>query len=894
MSDPETAQTASATGAVPRRPDTANLRRDETAARAAAVDLHAIDVVLDLSGAPDADRATFRSTTTIRFTSTGDSTWLDLVAPRVVEASVNGTPVDPAARHDGARLHLDGLVTGPDRVNEVVVVADCAYSHSGEGLHRFVDPVDDATYCYTQYEPADARRVFACFEQPDCRAPFTFDVLAPTGWQVRSNTAGTPTDVGDATTRWDFAPTKPIASYITTVLAGPYHVVTDTWTRAADERHDALEVPLAVLCRASLAEHLDADEVLEVTRAGLDVFHELFDVAYPFGRYDQAFVPEYNLGAMENPGLVTFNENYVFQSAVTEAERERRAGTILHEMAHMWFGDLVTMRWWDDLWLKESFADYMSVLASVRATRFTDAWTTFATSDKARAYRADQLPTTHPIVADIVDLEAAKLNFDGITYSKGASVLKQLVAWVGRDAFLAGANDYFARHAWGNTTLGDFLAALAGASGRDLADWSRTWLETAGVSELWVDLDDDGTLVTDARLFQQGTDPATGEDVLRPHRVAVGGYDVVDGRLVRTTRTEVDLAAGSVALDDLRGRPRPALVLPNDDDLSYAKVLLDEPSLATVRTHLSTLAEPLPRALVWSALWNAVRDARLPATDFLDVVADHGPAEDHPGSLATLHRQACRALTHHLPPDRRAAARSQLHAAAVATTAAAADGGDVQLAWLRLAIVLGTDHPAWLLGLLEGRGVPGGVVIDPELRWSALVELAASGAVERDRLDDELAADDRALTRRRHATALAARPTVEAKEAAWADAVTDVDLPNAMLAAVLSGWGRPDHQALTQRFEAPYLDGLEEIWTTRSIEMARRLVVGLFPPVRDVRPGRSPADHPTVRAVDAWLDDHADGAAALRRLVLEQRDQLVRSLAAQAVVGDDDRAADHA
>ena len=886
------------------QPPTANLTRAETRARGAAVDLLGVDVTLDLSTAPDPDATTFTSTTTTRFRSTRKDTWLDLVAPEVHAVVVNGRHVDPSDVFDGARIRLADLATDPDDVNEVEVVAACAFSTSGEGMHRFVDPVDDATYLYTQYEPADARRVFATFEQPDLKAPVTFHVVAPSDWVVRANTVGTPTAVTPATVRWDFASTPPISTYITCVVAGPWHVVTDHWSGTATDG-TAVEVPLALLCRASIADALDPDEVFEVTRQGLTFFHTVFDIPYPFGTYDQAFVPEYNLGAMENPGLVTLTEAYVFQSVVTDAERATRATTILHEMAHMWFGDLVTMQWWDDLWLKESFADYMGALATAEATRFTDAWTAFANRRKAGAYRADQLPTTHPVVADIQDLEAAKLNFDGITYAKGASALKQLVAWVGRDAFFAGVNRYFADHAWSTTTLDDFLAALEAASGRDLRAWSRAWLETAGVARLHVELEvgppdpvhvvpadpaaahpdpvpNAGQLVTEARIVQQGTDPTTGQPVVRPHRVAVGTWDMVDGRLVRSGRTTLDLVASSAALSDLAGRPRPALVLPNDDDLTYAKTVLDTTSLEAVRQALSTIPDPLPRALVWSALWNATRDAVLPAADFLAVLVRHGPAEEHPGVLATLHGQARRALASYLPASDRTTYIERLWRASVAATRTAVPGSDRQLAWLRLAISLGGDHGAWLRGLLDGVDVPPGVVVDTRLRWATMIELAARDEVDPDAVDRELGREDSARTRRWRATARAARPSDEAKDWAWHEVADGDHHPNAMVDAIFAGWGRAGQRDLTARFETPYLAHLETWWAERSIEMARRLVRGLFPPARDAIPGGTAATHPTVMAVDGWLAAHPAAPAALRRLVVEERDQLVRSLTAQA------------
>ncbi len=530
-----------------------NLSREEARARAAILSVERYDVALDVRGAvgPRDEAAgtagtagsgprTFRSTTVIEFrcTQPGASTFADLIAPAVASVRLNGRELDPAEVFDGARIALDDLAER----NTLVVDALCAYSRTGEGLHRFEDPEDGEVYLYTQYEPADARRVFANFEQPDLKAPFTFQVTAPEGWTVVGNGAreGDPEPVADGGTVSRFAPTQPISTYITAVVAGPYHVEHDHYARRLDDKA-VLDIPLSVLCRRSLAKHFDADAVFGVTKQGLDFFHDNFGYPYPFGKYDQAFVPEYNLGAMENPGCVTFREEFIFRGKVTRAAYEGRANVILHEMAHMWFGDLVTMRWWDDLWLKESFADFMGAFALVEATRYEEGWITFANRRKAWAYRADQLPSTHPVVADIRDLEDAKLNFDGITYSKGASVLKQLVAYVGRDAFLEAARRYFARHAYGNTTLADLLSVLAETSGRDMAAWSRAWLETSGVNTLTPEVvcDAEGR-ITRLTVAQGG---AGEQPVVRPHRIAVGLYRrAADGALERYARAEADVA----------------------------------------------------------------------------------------------------------------------------------------------------------------------------------------------------------------------------------------------------------------------------------------------------------------------------------------------------------------
>ncbi len=611
-----------------------NLRRDEAAVRSSLISIRDYDVSVDLTQAEDPAVPVFGTRSVIRFTAArpGAETFLDFIGADVLTVNLNGTELDPAAVVDDARIMLPNLLGD----NEVTVTGTALYSRSGEGMHRFVDPADGQTYLYTQYEPADARRVFANFEQPDLKAPFTFHITAPSGWEVASNgvqRSCTPVELTAAehataaasagsdapsahpeASRWDFAPTLPISTYITTILAGPYFKAQDSWRH---DRYD-LEVPLAAYCRASIAGSFDFAEIFDITKAGLTYFNELFDYAYPFGKYDQAFVPEYNLGAMENPGLVTFTDSYVFTSRATDTQHQLRANTIMHEMAHMWFGDLVTMFWWDDLWLKESFADFMGTLAVSEVTGWRDqSWVLFANRRKAWAYVQDQLPSTHPIVADIRDLEAAKQNFDGITYAKGASVLKQLVAYVGFAAFTTGSRQYFRDHEFGNTQLTDLLGALSAASGRDLRDWSAQWLETSGISTLSARVQSDDGVLSAVTIVQEAADPVTGEERPRPHLLKLGLYDFdQEGRLVRTLSVPLDVAGQETVVTSLIGQPQPALLLLNDEDLSYAKVRLDPVSQATVLGHLNKVTDPMTRTLCWSALWNAARDAVLPAVDY--------------------------------------------------------------------------------------------------------------------------------------------------------------------------------------------------------------------------------------------------------------------------------------
>ncbi|PBC82421.1 MULTISPECIES: aminopeptidase N [unclassified Streptomyces] len=849
-----------------------NLSRDEAQERGRLLSVDAYDVALDVRSAvasgPEAE--TFRSLTTLRFrcAEPGASAFADLLAPSVTSITLNGRELDPAEVFDGTRITLDALAAE----NTLVVDARCAYSRSGEGMHRFVDPEDGEVYLYTQYEPADARRVFANFEQPDLKAPFTFEVTAPEGWQVLSNGARDGEAEGG---RHRFATTEPISTYITAVVAGPYHYVCDVYRRTFEDGTE-LEVPLGALCRKGLAKHFDADDIFTVTKQGLDFFHDHFDFPYPFGKYDQAFVPEYNLGAMENPGCVTFREEFIFRGKVTEASYERRANVILHEMAHMWFGDLVTMQWWDDLWLKESYADFMGAFAQVGATRFADGWITFANRRKSWAYHADQLPSTHPVTADIRDLEDAKLNFDGITYAKGAAVLKQLVAYVGQDAFLEGARRYFKRHAYGNTRLGDLLAVLEETSGRDLASWSRSWLETAGVNSLTPQVTYDAQdRITELSILQEA---APSHPQLRVHRVAVGLYrrQDADAALVRYARAEVDVDGPRTAVPALAGVERPELVLVNDEDLTYAKVRFDEGSLATLRARLGDLADPMARAVCWAALWGLTRDGLMPARDYLDLVRRFAGRETGIGVLQSLHGQAQTALELYSAPDRREQAARELAEAALHELRLAEPGSGHQLAWARhfIALAAAPADLQLLQGLLDGTAKVDGLDVDQELRWTILEPLAAHGVADESVINAELARDNTASGKRHQVRCLAARPSAEVKAGAWEQAVESDVLSNALVEATNAGFAQFGQRELLVPYRPRYFAAIERVWRERSIEIGMEVVRALFPAWL--------VEQDTLDAADGWLEGHPQAAPALRRLVLEKRDDLARALRAQA------------
>ena len=843
-----------------------NVTRAEAAERSQLISVDGYDVDLDLV----VDEHHFMSTTTVAFRArdVGASTWIDLIAPEVLSVNLNGRELVPSEVVDGSRIRLHGL----EPENVLIVKAHCAFMRTGEGLHRFVDPVDDEVYLYTQFESADARRMYACFEQPDLKAPFTLHVRAPEHWVVVSN-APDPArvDLGDDTVRWDFPATPPISTYITALVAGPYYSVHDVY----DGPHGSY--PLRIFCRNSLAEYLDPEDIFLITKQGFAFFEEEFGVPYPFVKYDQLFVPEFNAGAMENAACVTFLEDMVFRSRVTDAAYEQRANTILHEMAHMWFGDLVTMKWWDDLWLNESFAEWAAHHANVSATRYTDAWTTFSNLRKAWAYRQDQLPSTHPIAADMVDLDAVRVNFDGITYAKGASALRQLVAWVGEDNFRKGINAYFTKHAWGNTELPDLLSELEASSGRDLSGWTGEWLQTSGVNLMRpeFDLAEDGTYRSIAIVQEPPSMPEGVSPTLRSHRMALGLYDLTDSGLVRRDRIELDVVGPRTEVPQLAGARQPDLLLLNDDDLTFTKVRLDDRSWQTAVSHVGDLVDSMPRALVWGAAWDMVRDAEVPTGEYLDLVIAGLPRESDIGVVQQTLRQAKTAIDLFATPRHRPSYVAKLAAALDGLMRAAQPGSDHQLAFVRAFTSLATSDADLdtVAGILSGTVVLEGLAVDADLRWSLIQRLAATGRIELDVIESELARDDTATGRRQAAVARAARPSLEAKDLAWAEMMERTDLPNAILEATIAGFVQPDQVDLLSHFRQRFFDEIVRAWDSQTMEMGQSLAMGLYPSLV--------VEDRTITDTDVFLA-RDDINPALRRLVVEGRDGVRRSLRARA------------
>ncbi|QJC21775.1 aminopeptidase N [Arcanobacterium buesumense] len=841
--------------------NTENLTRSEARARSEALEVtkHIID--LNITEAP-ADTDTFTVTSRIDVTVRKPiETFIDFIGNQA-HLSIDGVAVD--ARFDGARLYLPELLPGSYRLS---IDGVGRYSTTGEGLHRFRDPQDNQTYLYTQFEPADARRVFPNFEQPDLKTHFHISIAAPASWTILSNGAEnhrvniSPNSLGTECVEVSFVPTQRQSTYLTAFIAGPYVGFNDTAQTAQGP------IALGFYCRATLAEHFDLDDISTVTKQGLNTFPSAFGCDYPWGKYDSVFVPEYNLGAMENPGCVTFSEDhYIFRGLATRAQRASRANTILHEMSHMWFGDYTTPVWWDDLWLKESFAEFMGAWASATATQYTEAWVDFAGARLDWALRTDQLPTTHPIVADIPDLEAADQAFDGITYAKGAAVLRQLVAFVGEDKFFAGVRQYFAQHAFANATLDDLLTALEMSSGRDLHDWANEWLHTTGVSTVMVERTAEG-----ARLSQIGTDSISGQPIRRPHRIRVSGFVANDGVLKRVASYDVDLRDNVTVPWEKIGGEDVDLILPNDDALSYLKIAFDGRSLDSALHN--RIREDLSRSVISGQLWQMAYDGLIQPGSYASFVARE-PLLPSASLLSQRTDSAIQAIRFFLAGRKRSESFNAFFDIALKARDLAEPHSDPYTIWTRAL--------ATVAAVLPKRDEEVAEILqqttDKDLRWMLLTARAACGTITVDDIDAELARGGTASDVVAHLRAVASMP---GNREATVIKLMKADMSNDHLSALIEGFTQYLHSAEARQALPDYFGIIEDIWTSHSQELAERLIYGLYP-MSDLEPGTVPEDNADVRAATQWLADATHAPAALRKIILDKRDFHVRALRNQA------------
>ncbi|NEB39767.1 aminopeptidase N [Streptomyces sp. SID14515] len=838
------------------------LTRDEAQTRAQILDVERYTIALDLTTGEE----TFDSRTAVRFTAraAGD-TFVEVKPATLRSISLDGQPLDPALL-DGNRYPLTGLTAGP---HELHIDAAMHYSRTGEGMHRFTDPTDGETYLYTQLFMEDVQRVFAAFDQPDLKSVFAIDVTAPEGWTVLGNGVAEHTGEG----RWTIAPTPLISTYLVAIAAGPWHSITT--------EHAGL--PFGIHCRRSLAPHLDADadEILDITRACYDRYHEKFDEPYPFDSYDQAFVPEFNAGAMENPGLVTFRDEFVYRSAVTDTERQTRAMVIAHEMAHMWFGDLVTLTWWDDIWLNESFAEYMGYQTLTEATHFTDTWVDFGVARKGWGYDADQRPSTHPVAPDpdaVPDTASALLNFDGISYAKGASALRQLVAWLGEKDFLAGINAHFARHKFGNATLADFIDNLASATDRDVHAWAEQWLRTTGIDTLTAEIGapEPAAVPTAPNGNGQYWSLTVNHDGARPHRITVGAYDHAlntqagPGHLALRDRFEIDVPGDGTPT--IRPGRRPALVVLNDGDLTYAKVRLDAASWATVLTGLSGIPDALTRAVLWNTARDMVRDGDLDPATYLATARTHLP---HESDLAlvqgVLTFAAGQIAARYTAPENRPAALATLTDLCRDLIRRTEDGSNPGLRLIAVRhFIDAATQPDTLRTWLDEGTVHGGPELDPELRWRILTRLAVLGATDETTIAAALEADPSATGREGAARCRAALPTPEAKAAAWDALFTDDTLSNYLFTATAQGFWQPGQEELLAAYVPRFYPEATALAARRGPAIAEAAGRYAFPAYA--------VDPESLATGTRALEDPAL-IPALRRKLVDQLDDLRRALA---------------
>ena len=839
-----------------------NITQVEASQRSEVIKVSSYKIDLDLTTGAE----TFLVKTSVNFAGLkpGATTFIDCVGKRVISAKLNGVDFDP--KFDGESVFLPPLAAE----NTLEIEHEGVYSNSGEGLHRFVDPADNEVYLYTQFETGDARRMYACFDQPDQKATFTISTITPKHWEVISNYGIEATkDLDGDRKHIQFATSQVISTYVTAIVAGAYKSV-------HDEYKGEKTIPLGIYARKSFFQNVDAENIFEVTKQGFAYFEKTFGLAYPFGKYDQIAVAEYNWGAMENVGCVTFHEDVlIFRSKVTERNYISRATTIHHEMAHMWFGDLVTMKWWQDLWLNESFAEWASYLSVSESTKYKNAWTEFNSVRKNWAYRVDQMTSTHPIAVEMEDLDAVRTNFDGISYAKGASVLQQLVAHVGRENFIAGLRKYFAKHAYKNTELSDLITELQSASGKDLTDWVNTWLRTAGVNTLRPVISLDGDNYASVSVKQEFPPMPIGSKELRPHRLYVGLFDVKGDALVRRESIEVDIAGALTEVKELAGKKSADLLLINDHDQTYAKLRFDDRSVETMKKYLGNLDDSLARGLIWASLWDSTRDGELAASDYITIALNALKGESDISMITATFMQIDTAIWAYVAPKNREAVRLAVANAAEALLDSAKPGSDNQLQYAR-AFVNNAVTPTQfdrLKAMLDG--AVNGLTVDTELRWYIFICGVKRGIFGPSEITAEGDRDKTAHGKQYVAYAHAAIPTKEAKVAAFKSVTTD-DLSNTIHSYKCRGFNENIHWDLLEGFVDQYFDAILKVWETKGYEIAETTATLTFPTwaISDA----------TVTKAQHWLDvTGKDASNALRRSVTEGRDAMTRALKARAV-----------
>jgi len=829
------------------------LTQEDARRRAELVSRPEYALQLDLTA--KAERYQGAVTVTFEMAQAG-ATFLDCTSARLITVEVNGAAID-APDWNGYRLTLHGLRQGS---NTVRIAYENEYNHGGDGFHQFIDPEDGEEYLYTNFEPYNAHWLFPCFDQPDIKGRYTLAVSAPSAWKLIANGREDTVERLDGNRRRiTFARTRPFSTYLFALIAGPYEVFQDQWE----------DIPLGFYARKSLAPFVDVEELARVTKQGMEFYARFFDYGYPFEKYDQIFVPEFNAGAMENVGAVTHSERMVFRDPPTETDRLDRAEVILHELAHMWFGNLVTMRWWNDLWLNESFATYMSYLCMVDATRFKSSWQVFNAGMKNWAYTQDERVTTHPISGVVRDTDETFLNFDGITYGKGASAIKQLVAAIGVEGFREGMRRYFKRHEYGNTTLADWLDDLGAGAGRDLHPWAQAWLETASLNTISAHVERAGDWIGSLELRQDAPDE---HPTIRPHTLDIALVRNEGGAiLIDSVPATIDSA--SERIEEAAGRPFPGLVFPNHNDHGFVKVALDERSIAFIHDNLNRIDDALLRQLIWHTLWTMVRDQQLKSTDFINLAAANVVAETDHGLVESILGRMSAAVSRYVPEDAKAEAAHRMFATAWGALEAVTDP-DLKIIWGRtlFGVALNPDDAVHACELADGVRTVEGFTVDQDMRWSAAasaVALDLNGAWER--VERERARDRSDRGQRAYLRCEVSRPDGDGKEDAWQKFTEEKGYGSLHLTgAAMSGfhwWVQAD---LLEPYVDRYFKQLPNIFDTRDNEFAQRYFSNLFPGYR--------VEQSTLDQAQAILDAHGERIPTLRRQLMEAIDDLQRAI----------------
>jgi aminopeptidase N len=775
---------------------------------------YALDMDLPETDSP------FQGTVRISFTFHPQNQPLrvDFARGKVESVKINGRTTKFEA--DDVALRLDEKLLQPNAKNEVEIRYEHPYSKDGNGLYWFRDPVDQQAYTFTHFEPYAANSMFPNFDQPDLKATYQLKVKVPKSWTVVSSVRESKVTAAGDKNVWEFPETLKFSTYLFSLHAGPYRVWEDK----------SFRIPLRLMARQSLAQYVPVDTWFKTTRHGLDFLGKYMGYEYPFGKYDQVVVPDFNAGAMENVAAVTFSERFLVRGQRTQADEQSLAGTIQHELAHMWSGNLVTMHWWNDLWLNESFATYAGTMTMAADPRFPSTWIGFHRS-KSRSYFQDQLVTTHPIVTEVPDTMST--NFDGITYGKGASFLKQLHFLVGEKAFQKGLQIYFNQHAFGNTRVNDFIAAMEKATGRSLQTFAKEWLHTAGVNTLAVDFTCKKGKIDQFHLKQSA--PAE-QPTLREHKTQLALYKWKGERFELIKEAAVGYQSASTPWKEAKGLTCPDLVFPNQNDHDYVQVVLDPVSYKNAAAHLQAIDSPMQRIMVWNAVTDMILSTDLSLTDYTRFVVQQLPLEKDYDVLRAIDGNVSRDLLGFVEWIPEPAVKQEILQDLIQVyegtlkSSLPTDSKKIQWGTYRQILTL-AGQTETLLSLWQGKTTFPGVTIDQDERWGLLESLSRLGHKEAMAWSDaEKKKDPTSLGHRRYLAVQASFPNYDQKMKMLEPIVkADRSLSGQERYAIMGNLFPRSQQELLKRYEPTYRQEIDRIVTRAEPGVVRSYVMNLLP-----------------------------------------------------------------